>query len=259
MPSETIGKTIAVAAGVCVVCSVFVSTAAVSLKDRIETNKTLDKNKNILIAAGLLEEDERANAEKVGKLFEQIDVKWIDLKTGDAVDAEALPEECLDERKAARDAKHSEKIQEDIAKIKRRAKYRQVFRCDTTGRIVLPVHGKGLWSTMYGFIALDAADLTTIRSFAFYEHGETPGLGGEVDNKKWKKSWKDKKAFDGSPWEPKIEVVKGTADRGSRYQVDGIAGATLTARGVGNLVRFWLGDEGYGSYLDRLREGGEDG
>ena len=55
--------------------------------------------------------------------------------------------------------------------------------------VVLPVHGLGLWSILYGFVALDA-DLETIRGLTYYEHKETPGLGGEVDNPRWKSLWK---------------------------------------------------------------------
>jgi Na+-transporting NADH:ubiquinone oxidoreductase subunit C len=122
-------------------------------------------------------------------------------------------------------------------------------------KIVLSVYGQGLWSTMYGFIALDR-DLKTVKGFTFYEHAETPGLGGEIDNPRWKNIWKGKHAFD-EDGNLKIEVIKGVVDTsgaGARYQIDGISGATLTARGVDNLVKFWLGNEGYGTFLKRLKE-----
>ena len=107
---------------------------------------------------------------------------------------------------------------------------------------------------MYGFIAL-SADLETINGITFYEHGETPGLGGEIDNPLWKASWQGRKAFD-EQWTPRIEVIKGTAAPADQapYQVDGLAGATLTARGVSNTVRFWLGDHAFGPYLARYRQ-----
>jgi Na+-transporting NADH:ubiquinone oxidoreductase subunit C len=253
MPKETIGKTIAVAVGVCVVCSVFVSSAAVYLKPMQEANKALEKKRYILLAAGLMEEGERAD---VDELFKQIDPRWIEISTGKFVAEEDLPPESLDERKAAKDPKYSEEIQDPHVGIGRKANYRQVYftgKGDEIERIILPVHGKGLWSTMYGFLALDR-DMTTIRSFAFYEHGETPGLGGEVDNPRWKASWVGKRAFDDT-WELKLTVVKGNAGPDAVYEVDGLSGATLTARGVQNLVRFWLGEEGYGPLLKKLREG----
>jgi len=124
-------------------------------------------------------------------------------------------------------------------------------------QVVLPVYGKGLWSTMYGFVSL-ADDLTTVKGFAFYEHGETPGLGGEIDNPAWKKQWPGKKIYDESG-QIRIEVLKGTVDREAPdavYQADGLAGATLTARGVGNLLRYWLGEDGYQPFLETLKQEG---
>ena len=117
-----------------------------------------------------------------------------------------------------------------------------------------PRFGRGLWSTLYGFIALDA-DLVTIEGITFYEHKETPGLGGEVDNPKWKDLWTGRRAF-GEDNEPRIAVIRGRAGPPSEdpYRVDGLAGATMTSRGVGRLVRFWLGDDGFGAYLKTLRK-----
>ena len=125
------------------------------------------------------------------------------------------------------------------------------------GLLVLPIEGKGLWSTLYGFIALDA-DLDTIRGITFYEHKETPGLGGEVDNPRWKALWRDRRAFgEGGERVPRIEVIRGQAGPPAEdpYRVDGLSGATMTSRGVGRLVRFWLGEEGFAPYLDTLRKG----
>lgn len=275
MRNDSIVKIFIVAISVCVVCSVFVATAAVLLKPYQETNKRLDKRKNILFAAGV---------ENIGELLDQliasgelepdatpddlfqwkIEETWIDLETDREVEDEKMLKILgeRDERKAAKDPDYSLPIErkKDKARIKRKAKYRKVyFTREGEPRIILPVHGKGLWSTMYGFIALDAEDFNTIKSFAFYEHGETPGLGGEVDNPRWKNSWKkNKKAFD-EAWEPAIQLAKGPAQEDAEHEVDGLSGATLTANGVRNLVRFWLGDEGYGPFLTRRREGAHDG
>jgi len=114
--------------------------------------------------------------------------------------------------------------------------------------------GKGLWSTMYGFIALDS-DLNTVKSFGFYDQAETPGLGGEVDSDKFKKNWVDKKAFD-EQGAPVIAVIKGTVDKtnpNAVHQIDGISGATITCDGVSRLVQFWLGEKGYGKFLEKLQ------
>jgi Na+-transporting NADH:ubiquinone oxidoreductase subunit C len=121
---------------------------------------------------------------------------------------------------------------------------------------VLPVHGYGLWSTMYGFVALKS-DLNTVAGLGFYEHGETPGLGGEIDNPRWKGSWPGKKVYQGD--DVALSLIKGTVDTsraGSEYQVDGLAGATLTSRGVTNMVHFWMGEQGFGPFLTNLKAGG---
>ena len=134
-----------------------------------------------------------------------------------------------------------------------RALVYQMVENDQIQKIILPIEGKGLWSTLYGFLAL-GPDTTSIEGITFYQHGETPGLGGEVDNPSWKALWSGRQAYDES-WEPVIEVIKGHAGPPSEdpYAVDGLSGATLTARGVTYLVRYWLGEQGFGPYLERFR------
>ena len=118
--------------------------------------------------------------------------------------------------------------------------------------VVLPVYGNGLWSTLYGYLALKS-DLQTVQGLTFYEHAETPGLGGEVDNPKWKAQWVGLKLF-GDDSKPVAQVAKGPAPAGSKTQVDGLSGATITSRGVTNLVRYWASDQGYGPFLDKLKD-----
>jgi len=254
MPKETIGKTIGVAVAVCVVCSVFVSTAAVCLKKRQVRNRDMEKKTNVLQAAGLLPADGAAD---VDALFGEIETQVVDLADHELED-DVSPED-LNPTKDAQEPDRSIQVEDPKLGIKRLGRYRPIYLTrdgDRIERVVLPIVGKGLWSTMYGFLALDS-DMTTVKSLAFYQHGETPGLGGEVDNPRWKKSWIDKKAY-GDDWEPEIDVVKGRAPPGAEHEVDGLSGATLTARGVENLVRFWLGDEGYGPILKKLAQGEHD-
>jgi Na+-transporting NADH:ubiquinone oxidoreductase subunit C len=246
MCKDGILKTLIVATGVCVVCSVFVSTAAVVLNPIQALQKTLDKKKNILSAAGV---ELKGDVEKLFK--ENIHAEVIDLETGEP--AEGIDVATLDERKAAKDPALSIPV-DDLPGIRRVSRYKAVYRTQDGKRLILPVHGKGLWSTMYGFLALDASDLDTIKSFSFYEHGETPGLGGEVDNPRWKKKWVGKEAFD-EEGDPAVTVIKGTAPPDDPHRIDGLSGATITSRGVGNLVQFWLGPEGYGPFLEKQKEG----
>ena len=87
----------------------------------------------------------------------------------------------------------------------------------------------------------------------FYSHAETPGLGGEVDNPNWRAQWKDKNLYDDNG-EVAIKVVKTGAS--GKYQIDALSGATITSTGVNNLVRFWVGKNGFGKFLKTTKEQG---
>jgi Na+-transporting NADH:ubiquinone oxidoreductase subunit C len=185
----------------------------------------------------------------------------IDLTSG-KVAAEVDPES-YDQRKATKDPAMSAPVpaDQDVASLKRRARYAPVYLVQSERRVeqvILPISGLGLWSTLHGFVALDAGDLTTIKGLVFYEHAETPGLGGEVDNPAWKALWKGKQAFD-ETGRVRIEVIKGQVDPArpdARYQVDGLSGATLTSRGVEYMLHFWLGANGFGPFLARVKAEG---
>ncbi len=256
---------IKVAIGVCIVCAVLVSTAAVALKPLQKKNKKLEKLKNILYVADLLEKGK--NIEEIFK--EKIQPAIIELETGKKLSKEnytkILNPDNFNIKKLPHNPNLSIKIPKgmDIAGIKRKSRYMIVYFVKQEGKIkkiILPVYGLGLWSTMYGLLALDD-DLKTVSAFTFYEHGETPGLGGEVDNPRWKNLWKGKIVFDKN-WKLKIEIIKGKVNatkKDSKYKIDGLSGATITTRGVNNLVRFWLGESGYGTFLKKLREDGVAG
>ncbi|GAB4126967.1 MAG: Na(+)-translocating NADH-quinone reductase subunit C [Thermogutta sp.] len=254
MPNDSIVKTVAVALGVCLVCSMMVAGAVVTLRPIQERNIRLDRKRNVLLAAGLLEPGQKADIEA---LFARLEAEVVDLETGEPV-PDADPD-AFDPAVLARDAEGVATLpaDRDIAGIRRRPNRQVVYFLREDGRlrrVILPVYGKGLWSTMYGLIAL-GPDLNTVESFGFFAHAETPGLGGEVDNPRWKAQWIGKRVFDASG-QPRLEVVKGRVAPDSpeaEYQVDGLSGATLTGRGVTNLLRFWLGEQGYGPLLERLR------
>ena len=188
-----------------------------------------------------------------------MDSRVVDISTGEY--ATDIDPEGFDQRAAAKDPATSVALDSDadIANIIRQSRYAMVYLVnDEAGdlsKVILPVHGYGLWSTLYGFVALES-DGNTIAGLGFYEHKETPGLGGEVDNPRWKDLWKGKQVYrDGAV---AISVVKGSVDQGSdaaNWQVDGLSGATLTSRGVSNLVQYWLGEDGFEPYLRNLREG----
>ena len=251
---ESLGGIVSVALALCVVCSIVVSAAAVVLKPAQEVNKTRDLKRNILMAAGLYDA-----GLTIEEQFQRVDSRVVDISTGQY--ATDIDPEGFDQRAAAKDPATSVALdsEADIANIIRQSRYAMVYLVnDEAGdlsKVILPVHGYGLWSTLYGFVALES-DGNTIAGLGFYEHKETPGLGGEVDNPRWKDLWKGKQVYrDGAV---AISVVKGSVDQGSdaaNWQVDGLSGATLTSRGVSNLVQYWLGEDGFEPYLRNLREG----
>ena len=208
MAQDTIGKTFGVALGVCLVCSVLVS-AAVSLKPAQEENKALDKKRNILMAAGLLKAGESAGPDRVIELWRNVEARVVDLSTGDYTDVDPY---AFDARRAALDPAQSEEIPpgKDLAKIKRRAKLSDVYVISEGGRVrkvIVPVSGKGLWSTLYGFLALDTKDVNKFEGWYFTSILK-PWIGGEVDNPNRKALWDGKKAY-GDGGAVKIDVLKG--------------------------------------------------
>jgi Na+-transporting NADH:ubiquinone oxidoreductase subunit C len=259
---DSLQSTIIVAAALCLVCSIIVSTAAVALKDRQKANKLNERNRNVLSAAGMYKPGEQT-VKDIQTLFEQFEVKLVDLETGNYLstsDMQTLGIDLAtyDQRKASKIEQLSVEIptKDDIAVIKRRAKYAAVYVLQQQGKvqsIVLPVKGYGLWSVLYGFLAIEA-DGNTVSGLTFYEHGETPGLGGEVDNPKWKALWPGKKIVDDNG-DVALTVIKGKVTSQNNYEIDGLSGATLTSKGVSNLIEYWMGDEAFGSYLTKLRSG----
>jgi Na+-transporting NADH:ubiquinone oxidoreductase subunit C len=249
------GYIIAFATAVCFVCALVVATSAVGLKDRQAANMLLDRQKKVLSVAGLLRDGESISSEEVQQRFgDNIVSRVIDLQTGSYADD--VDPTAYDQRAAARDPDASYPAPENAAKVRRLPKLALIYQVvsgDEVKLVILPVEGKGLWSTLYGYLAL-LPDTTTIEGITFYEHGETPGLGGEVDNPRWKGLWKGRLAFD-EEWEPAIRVKKGPAGPADvdPHHVDGLSGATITSRGVSALVQFWIGDQGFGPYLEKLR------
>lgn len=258
---ETVGRVIGVAMAVCLVCSIVVSGAAVTLRPAQATNKELDRKRNILVAAGMLEEGRTQNSAGRGidDLFGDFEARVVDLQSGEFVE-DVDPSE-FDQLRAARDPERSRALSdaEDTATISRLEQRALVYLTrESDGdidKLVLPIRGYGLWGTLFGYLVLDG-DLRTVAGVSFYEHKETPGLGGEVENPQWKASWQGVKVYDDS-WEPRFEVTKSPAPDGTpaaQYEVDALSGATLTSRGVQNLVNFWVGDLGFGPMIDRLRQ-----
>ncbi|MCY4523171.1 MAG: Na(+)-translocating NADH-quinone reductase subunit C [Halobacteriovoraceae bacterium] len=249
---ESVRKTVLVAFFLCLVCSILVSSAAIYLRPLQVKNRNLDMRKNILVAAGLMEE-----GVDIEELFSPIETIMVEMTSGQEVSFD--PE--YDQKKASRDPLLSVRIPRklDVAGIGRRAKVGIVYlvrEYDEISRIILPIHGKGLWSTMYGLIVLNK-DTTTIEGITYYSQQETPGLGGEVENPAWQAKWKGKKVHD-KTWEIILRVIKGAVNLENSHaihQIDGLSGATITSHGVENSIHYWLGENAFGPFLARVRNG----
>jgi len=255
--NESASKTLLVAAVLCGVCSVMVATAVVLLKPQQELNQELDVKQNILLSAGLYE-----SKETIKEIFEKnIEPVVVDLDSGEI--KKGLDPEKFNQVKADKDPSLVEELskEQDRAAIRRRSKWQKAYLVKKDGKldqVILHVYGKGLWSTMKGFVAIDK-DGTTVRGFNYYSHGETPGLGGEIENPSWIAQWAGKKVYDDSgEYRPKTQVVKGKvnpSDPNAVYSIDGLSGATLTSNGVEGTFQFWFSEKGYQSFLRNVREG----
>lgn len=249
---DSVSNTLIVAVALSLVCSILVASTAIILKPVQERNENLYRQRIILDVAGLYEP-----GVDIAARFAEIETYMVELSTGRYTDA--ISTDGFDALAAARDPELGVDISpaDDVAKIHRRARYAPVYvvrENDAISQVILPVYGSGLWSTMYGFLSL-GPDGSTVRGLRFYEHAETPGLGDQIDKPQWRALWSGKKIF-GSGDEPRIEVIRGAVTEGSAneaYEVDGISGATLTGRGVTNLVRYWAGPHGFGPYLAVIR------
>ena len=271
MPRDSVKQTFKVAILLCLVCSLLVSASAVGLRSIQEANKLRDKQKNILIAAGLYDPDEHG-ASEIENIFNeeveteiQVTSRIVDLKTGDYLPesdyADVLGVKSAsgyDQKQAANDPELSEPAKQDVASIKRRENYSLVYEISEAGefkQLVLPIRGYGLWSTLWGFVAIDAQSLkkgpehVTIAGLKYYDQKETPGLGGEVDNPNWLSQWPGKHIYDAN-WIVKIEVAKGGA--AEEYHVDALSGATITSNGVTYMMEYWFGEEGFRPFLKKL-------
>jgi Na+-transporting NADH:ubiquinone oxidoreductase subunit C len=258
--TDSIKQTLTVAFCLCVVCSILVSGTAVVLKPLQDANKILDRNKNILSAAGLFDSDRHSDAD-VEELFSQFTPRIVDLQQGRFLDADeaaqlGIDPGAYDPRRAVNDPRYSRALAptEDVAGIRRQLLYPMVYVVgseESIEQIVVPISGYGLWGILHGFLALEG-DANTVTGIGFYELKETPGLGAEVTNPSWRGLWPGKKIY-GDEGEVALRVVRGAGSGVS--QISGLAGATLTNRGVEDLIQFWMGEQGFGPFLEALGDG----
>ena len=259
---NSVAYTLKIALILCAICSVVISGAAVVLKPMQTANQILDRNKNILIAAGMFDPAVNTNAD-VAAMFERFNARIVDLDSGTFLSEEdaqrlGLDPQTYDETAARNDPALSDALsgEDDVANIRRRVRYATVYTIDNPDgsfeSVVLPVSGYGLWGIMYGYLALEG-DGNTIQGIGFYDHKETPGLGGEISNPRWQAQWPGKQVYADDSAAVAFEVVKGGGQGNS--QVDALSGATLTSRGVENMIAFWLGERGFGRFINNEVKG----
>lgn len=219
----------------CVLVSVLLTAAATNLKPYQVQNVQLDMQKNILRAIGVVEAGKKYTKQDVMSLYDSnISDKW--------VDSEGLI--------------HDEK-QEGYLPIYLYMEPASSNNTEATLKgYVLPTSGYGLWSTIYGFIGLKG-DGRTVAGFTVYQHGETPGLGGEVEMPWFQNQFVGKSIVDAEGRFTSVRVVKGKAadtvpEDQLSHTIDGMSGATITTRGVDAFLKRDL--ERYDMFSKRLRE-----
>lgn len=119
-------------------------------------------------------------------------------------------------------------------------------------QVILPFYGKGAKSMMYGLLAL-ATDGRTVKDLLYYQQNETPLLGARVADPEWRRQWPGKKIRDNNG-QPALKVVQNNPGQHDDYTVDGISGATLTSVGVEKSINYWVGEQGYGKFLQQLQQ-----
>ncbi len=253
MSNDSIFKTFLVAFLLCVVCSVLVCLAAIVRIDKEAYNQQLEIRKTVLAAAGFQQQiDDGGNVDEL--FLSNMELKLVDLATGEYTTAVDVA--TYDQKEAVDNPELSVEIpdDQDLAGIGKRAKYAAVY-VDKSGTAVMPIRGTGFNGMLYGYVSV-AADGTTIKGLTFYSHGETPGLGAEIDNPNWKKQWPGKHVY-GNSGDLAIKVVKkgkyNSKAADAINTIDGLAGATNTSKGVNGIVRYWFGEHGYAPFLTKLK------
>ncbi|MCR9087596.1 MAG: NADH:ubiquinone reductase (Na(+)-transporting) subunit C [Rhodobacteraceae bacterium] len=251
-PNDDRLKVFGMAMMVSLVCAVTLSTTSVLLRPYQEAHLEAERRAQMEAMLDRLP-GLRDLMEEAG--VDGLTTRLVDLETGVFL-LDMDPAE-FDARAAATDPELSAAIpaEVDIAGLRTRARIAPVHFLERDGAlhlIVLPVSGAGYQSTIHAMLALEA-DLRTIAALTILEQGETPGLGSRIEDPAWQALWPGKQITDESG-QIAIAVVRGPGT--GPYEVDGITGATQTATGVGNMLRYWLGDHGFGPFLDRLRQGG---
>lgn len=259
MKNDSPLKTFLVVLLTAVVCSSFVSAAVVILRPIQMNNKMIEKSRNVVKLTGLVEEGLTPSEEEMLEMYRGMDVRILDIDQ--AIYNEDLDPLTFDPRRAVNNPELGINIplDQDRAKLGRRSRFAPIYivvdEGDDLQRLILPVHGTGMWSTIYGYIALES-DLNTIAAVTFYEQNETPGLGDQILRPDWQAKWEGRRIYN-EVGDLRFAVNHGKVEPGSSiwlYEVDALTGATVTADAVTGIIHYWFGPHGYRDFLDDLRE-----
>ncbi|MCP4747452.1 MAG: FMN-binding protein [Desulfobacteraceae bacterium] len=201
-------KSILFAAIMCVVCSLLLTAASTGLKPLQQRNIVLDRQKNILIAFGIITQDQKIKNDDIGALY-KTSIKH-------------------------RMVNSSGSLLADSSRETNALPLYIHIKNGTVRAYVVPIDTRGLWGKIHGYLAIDN-DGATIKGFTVYKHSETPGLGGQIQSRWFRKNFEGKKITDQDGNFVSISIAKGKtgqvvpAGKQPNY-VDGISGATLTGK-----------------------------
>ena len=223
---------------VCVVSAVMLATVSEGLRKQKELNEELDVKKNILKAVVLKDPiTPKMKGPEVLKVYES-----------------KIQELVVDAQGSVIEGKTPAQLTERDKNLFPLYIYKED---DQVMAYAFPIVGQGLWSTLYGYLAVES-DATTIRGITFYKHGETPGLGGEIEKEWFQNNFKGKTIYSvkGHKLTPTVVVKGKAADLVSgeelSYSVDGITAATITGNGVTDMMARWV--KVYDAYLSKVRK-----
>ena len=237
MKKDSVAYTYIFALIVCVICSFLLSFVSEGLRDKKELNVALDMKKNILKAVQLKEPLEKgAEQDKILEIYKN-----------------KIQEMVLDQDGNVVEGKTPLEIEEGSSLM---ALYEYVEDGDILA-YAFPIIGKGLWSTLKGYLAIEP-DGSTIRGITFYSHGETPGLGAEIEKEWFTSNFEGKKIWDVKQNELRpVSVVKGKVEdkysgEEKDFYVDGISGATMTSKGVTAMIEKEVNQ--YETFFSKMRK-----
>ena len=208
-----------------IICSLLLSLASEGLKERKNKNVEIDKKQNILSAIGV--DVDNFSIPDIDEYFtNNIDTLIINLD-GDIIDNLSIKD--LDDVENKQNG--------EIRYYYNNKEFLPLYKEKKENVIIIPISGKGLWSSLFGYFVINATNFSTVRGITFYAHGETPGLGAEISTKWFQLNYIGKEIYNGEEL-LSIKVAKaGMADKNNLYEVDGISGATITSNGVTVLLK----------------------